>query len=286
MTTPITFRRVGETLVPRQKWQFDRTFAEGHDYTLVEHEERSSPSHAHYFATVNEAWKTLPENQSKRWSDATHMRKWFLIKTGWSIDRIIVAETDHGAKEIAALAGQLDHSAVIMIQGNVVTVSVARSQKTGKNGMNKEDFQKSKSDVLGELAILLGVDVATLSSQVSDSPDAQQQASRDLENTPAAARPPSSEAAGVTNSEVSALSDDWLDTYVIALSGVRDKAASLQTRHSEALQMLGGKPNSRELDLMRRVWRLVQQRNQAIINPAEYEAGIAKLKAMPERDAA
>jgi hypothetical protein len=299
---PLTYRRVGYTLVPRQKWQFDRQFVDGHDYDLIEHEERSSASHTHYFATVNEAWKTLPESQSRRWADATHMRKWFLIKTGWSVDRTICAETEQGAKEIAALAGQLDPSAVIIIQGSVVTVSVARTQKGGRGGMNKEDFQTSKQAVLEEIAAVLGVDVATLSSQVSHSSGGSQPADRT--DTPAAGGPHIDPAAGVSNSnssggpadtpavkdpdtphaaganpsEASLLSDDWREVYINTMANPTTRAMAIQTRDTTALQMIGGKPNATEREWMRQVATLTNKRDKGKLNPGEYAVELDKLK--------
>lgn len=274
---PIAFRWNGEVMTPRQKWQASRQFVVGSEYFLIEHEERSDPSHRHFFATVKEAWKTLPESQSRRWADATHMRKWFLIKTGWSTDRIICAETEQGAKEIAALVGQLDPSAVVIIQGMVVTVSVARTQKSGRGGMNKEEFQKSKQAVLEEIAAVLGVDVATLSSQVSNSSDAP--ANRDRTDTPAADPGPQPPAAGVQYSgDESVLPPDWFDRYVMILTHAQNSAQAVAHRDEVAQRNIGGDPNQWERDLQRRVATFVTKRDRGKIDAGEFQTAIAAIR--------
>jgi hypothetical protein len=278
---PLDVTRKDGALIPKQRWLFDRLFAEGQEYTIEIHEPRSNKSHAHFFAVVREAWKNLPEDAGRQHPDPEHLRKWALIKTGWSIKRNVVCETVDMAHQVAAVAGQLDESAVIVVQGTVVTIATARTQKTtGPGAMQREEFQKSKQDVLDYVASLIGVDSATLSSQVSNSSDAQHQAS-DRTDTPAANGPQPNLAAGVSHSEASLLSDDWRDVYLQNLAGVRDQAASLLTRHTDAIQMLGGEPNEAELAWMRRAWRLVQKRNEGNLKRGEYEAEVEILKTMP-----
>jgi hypothetical protein len=279
-TQPITYRCVAGTLIPKQRWLFDRTFVDGQEYELAIHEPRSTNSHNHYFAAVREAWKNLPEKLSKRYPDPEHLRKWSLIKCGWVIERTVVCGTEAVAAEVAALAARLDESAVVTIYGTTVIIGTARSQKTtGNDAMNKEEFQKSKQAVLEYIAGLIGVDVATLSAQVSNSSEGA--ARPDRTDTPAAESGPHPTAAGVTHSEVSVLSDDWRDVYIQNLAGVRDKAASLLTRHTDAIQMIGGEPNAAELAWMRMAWRLVQKRNEDKLKRGEYDAELQKLKTMP-----
>ena len=282
---PITYRRTNGVLVPKQRWLFDRLFVESQDYELEIHEPRSTKSHAHFFAVVREAWKNLPEQYGRRFIDAEHLRKFALIKTGWAISRNVVCETVEMAHQVAAVAGQLDESAVIVVQGTVVTIATARSQKiTGPGAMKAEEFQKSKQDVIDYIASLIGVDPTTLSSQVSNSSDAQHQANVDRTDTPVTSGgpPPHAEVTGVSNfEEASLLSPDWRDVYVQNLAGLRDKAASLLTRHSDAMQMIGGQPNEQELAWMRRAYRLVHRRNENQLKRGEYDAEMEKLKAGP-----
>jgi hypothetical protein len=277
-TQPITYRRVGDALVPKQKWLFDRGFVDGQEYELAIHEPRSTKSHDHYHATVREAWKNLPEKIAKRFPDADALRKFALIRCDFYKERTVVCDTEEAATQVAALAGSMDDAAVVTIQGTVVTVAVARSQKTtGAGAMNKEEFQRSKQAVLEYIANLIGVDVATLSAQIPDSADAQKPPS-DAPDTPAAELGSHLAAAGVNHSEASTLSDDWRSVYIQNLSGVRDRPASLLTRHGDACCMIGGEPNQLELAWMRKVWRLVQQRNEGDLKPGEYEVRIETLK--------
>jgi hypothetical protein len=174
---------------------------------------------------------------------------------------------------------------LVVVDDKVVTIAVARSQKTsGPGAMNKEEFQQSKDAVLDYVAGLIGVDSATLASQVSNSSDGPSQAS-DRTDTPAASTGlprPGGDAAGVPpHDEASDLSDDWRDVYIQNLSGIRDKAASLLHRHSDAMQMLGGTPTERELAWMRLAWRLVHRRNEGQLKRGEWDVELEKLKTMP-----
>lgn len=275
---PVDVIRKNGALVPRQQWLFDRLFTEGCEYTIELHEPRSGKSHAHYFATVNEAWKNLPESHGARHPDSEHLRKWALIHTGWAIERTIACDSAGVAHAVAAAAASLDESAVIIVQGTIVTIATARSQKMhGPGAMSKEEFQKSKQDVLEYIASLLGVDVSTLSSQVSNSsgpgPDNRTDA-------PAASGPQPNAAGATYAEEASALSQDWRDVYFNALTSVNDRAASLLTRHQRAIQMIGGDPNAAELAWMRKAWRLVQERNEGDLKRGEYETRLEKLKAI------
>jgi hypothetical protein len=72
------------------------------------------------------------------------------------------------AREVAALSSDLDEFAVVQVHGNIVAVWTAETQKlrrSGDDGMLKERFEQSKSDVLDECARLTGVDVTTLLAQ-------------------------------------------------------------------------------------------------------------------------
>jgi hypothetical protein len=80
-------------------------------------------------------------------------------------------------------------------------------------------------------------------------------------------------AAGVTHSE---LAEDWRAVYVQCLTGRRDKAASLNTRHSDALQMIG-EPNAREEAWMLSARQLVARRNENRLKIGEFDAGLREL---------
>lgn len=278
---PIDVVRKDGALVPKsQRWLFDRMFAEGEEYSIEIHEPVSRKSHNHFHAAVNEAWKNLRESDAAQHPDADHLRKWALIKTGWCIKRNVVCETIEQAYAIAAVAGQLDESAVVVVQGKVVTIATARSQKTtGPNCMSREEFQKSKQDVLDYIAGLIGVDAATLSSQVPNSSDAQSQANSDRTDTPAGSSGPQPLPAGVSYSgEPSKLPSDWFDLYVMTLTKSQNRALSVLSR-DEAARKLLGPPNEWERDIQRRVATWVNKRDLGKIKADEFQAGISAIRA-------
>jgi hypothetical protein len=274
---PIDVTRKDGALVPRQKWLFDRLFEEGQSYTIEIHEPRSGSSHRHYFAAVHEAWRNLPEDVAKQHPDSEHLRKWSLIKTGWSIKRNVVCETVEQAHAIAALAGHLDESAVVVMQGKVVTIATARTQKTtGPEAMNREDFQKSKQDVLDYVASLIGVDASTLSSQVSDSSGQDPDTRTDA---PAGeCDPPSDSLAGAN---LSSLRADWREVYIDHMTNPRAAAASVMTRDTDALKMMGGEPSASEREWMRQVATLTNKRGKGKVGHKQFWAQLNELKAAP-----
>jgi hypothetical protein len=282
---PLAVNRKDGVLVPKQKWLFDPLFAEGNTYEIELHEPRSTKSHNHYFAAVHEAWKNLPDHIAERHPDSEHLRKFALIKTGWSVNRTIVCESAETAHAVAAAAGSLNESAVVVVQGKVVTIAVARSQKTsGPGAMLADEFHKSKQDVLDYVAGLIGVDPATLSAQVSNSSDGPSQAS-DRTDTPAASTGiprPSGDAAGVQYiDEASLLPPDWRDTYVTTMTGPTTRAMSIHTRDHTALQMYAGaKANDAEREWMRRVATLTVKRDRGKLKTGEFEAELERLKAI------
>lgn len=271
-------------LVPKQRWLFDRMFQPDHDYTIEIHEPRSTRSHNHFFAAVHEAWKNLPDHLAEQHPDSEHLRKWALIKCGFSIKHNIVCENNEKALEVAAVAGRLNESAVIVVQGKVVTIATARTQKTtGPNCMNKEEFQQSKQAVLDYVAGLLGVDASTLSSQVSHSSDASTESpSRDRTDTPAASGPQPSPAAGVTLSDKpSQLIEGWRDIYINVLTQSSNRAMLVASRDTMALRQIGGPPTELEREWMRRVATTVNRRDRGKINAKEFQTEIEALRSAP-----
>jgi len=284
---PLDVTRKDGALVPKQPWLFDRLFAEGRDYTIEIHEQRSTKSQNHYHAAIREAWKNLPEEMSKRFPDPDHLRKWALINTGWAIERTVACESADVAAQVAAVAGRLDESAVVIVQNDVVTIAVAKSQKTtGPGAMNREEFQKSKSDVLEHVANMIGVDVSTLSAQVSNSSAAEPSPPHsDRTDTPAAssnAPYPSGGAAGVAYIEApSLLPPDWRDTYIVQMTGPTTRAMSVPTRDHNATQMIGPDFNEAEREWMRRVATLTVKRDKGKLKPGEFEVELEKLRTIP-----
>ncbi len=140
----------------------DKHFVVGMEYMLVPHEDRSMRSHRFYFASVNEAWKNLPEDMAERYPTADHLRKWALIKAGYRDERSIVAFSKAEALRIAAFIRPMDEYAVVVVREAVVRVYTAKSQST--RAMGKAEFGTSKEKVLDILSAMIGTTAATLAA--------------------------------------------------------------------------------------------------------------------------
>lgn len=152
---PLAFWWNGEAMLPRQPRLADKHFVVGERYTLVEHNERSSASHAHYFAALTEAWSNLPEDQAERFPTSEHLRAFALIKTGFADSRQFVASSKAEALRLAAFMKPSDDYALVTVKDAVVTVWTAKSQSY--RAMGKADFNASKQAVLDYVASLVGV---------------------------------------------------------------------------------------------------------------------------------
>jgi hypothetical protein len=72
----------------------------------------------------------------------------------------------------------------------------------------------------------------------------------------------------------------WRDTYVAAMTAPSTRAMSVQTRDHNALQMIVDKPNEAEREWMRQVATLTVRRDRGKLKTGEFEAGLARLKAI------
>lgn len=155
--TPMIYRWSGEAMEPLARFHnaANAEFVVGETYTLVEQHERSQASHNHFFAALNDAWLNLPEGEAERFPTAEHLRKWALVRAGWRNEiTIACASKAEAARKISDLKS-LDDYAVVIARENLLIVYTAKSQSV--KAMGKADFQKSKDDVLGVVADLIGV---------------------------------------------------------------------------------------------------------------------------------
>lgn len=150
----------GETFRPRNAQLADREFTVGETYRMEVVNERSIASHRQYFAAIRDGWRSFNEDQLERWPTPEHFRKWALIKHGYRTFSDLVAPSKADALRFAAFVRPLDQYAVVLVQGTVVRVAHAASQKY--KAMGKKAFQASKEAVLGELEHHLGVAKGTL----------------------------------------------------------------------------------------------------------------------------
>ena len=131
----------------------DEAFGEGEVVTMERHEERSTASHNHYFACVQEAWNNLPETD-ERFPTPEALRKWALIRSGYCTENSIVCDTNEQAQLVAGFMGNSEGT-IIVVRGTVVKKYTAKSQSV--KAMNKDEFQRSKVDVLDTIAELIAV---------------------------------------------------------------------------------------------------------------------------------
>lgn len=162
-TAPQPFRWDGEAMIPLRSRAADRLYVIGQDYMLADQPERSSASHRQYFVTVNEGWKTLPENLADQWATPDHLRKALLIDAGFYREQIIDCGTNAAALRVAAFARSKDEFARVVVRGPLVVERTPKSQNY--RAMDKAEFQASKSAVLDRLAALLDVAPSTLAKQ-------------------------------------------------------------------------------------------------------------------------
>jgi len=153
---PQHFEWNGEAMIPLHPRRADKTFVVGQRYSLVQHEERSSASHNHEFAWLKEAWQSLPEHLAERFPTSEHLRKWALIRAGYSDSHTIVCSSKAEAARVAAFIRPMDEFAVVIVQNATVTRYTAKSQS--KKAMGAKEFYESKERIMEVVARMLNVE--------------------------------------------------------------------------------------------------------------------------------
>jgi hypothetical protein len=164
MTLPlIPATWTGEAFEPRPNFRTvaDKVYVIGEVYMMAAQEMRSASSHAHYFASIAEAWRNLPERLAPHWPSPDHLRKAALIKAGYCDQRTLVASSKAEASRIAAFVRPMDEYALVSVSGATVVVLTAQSQSY--KAMGKAKFNASKEAVLNVLADVIGVSPQELS---------------------------------------------------------------------------------------------------------------------------
>ena len=156
----------GEAMIPARAKAADARFVIGQRYWLDEASDRSWLSHQHQFAWISEAWSSLPHNMAEMFPSPEHLRKAALIATGWHRETIVDCGSRAAAARVAVYARGEDEFARVVVRGPTVVIQKARSQRThGLDRMDKDEFQKSKDDILGWIAELLDVEPQRLLQQ-------------------------------------------------------------------------------------------------------------------------
>jgi hypothetical protein len=146
-------------MIPARPKLADKEFVVGQRYWLDEVSERSWISHKHEFAFVMNGWENLSDELTEKFPSPGHLRKAALIATGWHRETIIEAGSKAAALRVAAYARGEDEFAHVVVRGPTVIVRKARSQRMhGRDRMVKDEFQKSKDDILGWISALIGVE--------------------------------------------------------------------------------------------------------------------------------
>lgn len=163
---PIAMLWDGEVMRPASPaWarRADKVFVIGQTHFMVEESPRSGSSHAHYFATLTEAWRNLPEALAEQFPSVEHLRKYALIEAGFCSVSTMPCAGEAGAQRVADFIRPLADYAVVTAHKNVVTVRTAKSQSY--RAMGKADFQRSKEAVLEIVSAMIGSAKADLAAQ-------------------------------------------------------------------------------------------------------------------------
>ena len=155
---PITLTWDGEAFRPAGRFMArlaDKEFVIGMNYRMVEHNERSTSTHNHYWAALTEAHRNLPEHLAAEFPTVEKLRAFALIRTGFCNSHSIVVSSNERAEDIAAFMRPMDEFAVVDVQGSVITVYTAKSQSY--RAMDRKEFQASKDAVLDLVAGMVGV---------------------------------------------------------------------------------------------------------------------------------
>jgi hypothetical protein len=157
----------GESFVPLKRFRarIDKEFVVGMTYPMVVDEPRSHASHNHFFASVEEGWRNLPENIAEHFPTPEHLRKYALIKAGYADQRSFVCSSRTEAVNLAAFIRPMDGYAIVSVAGQVVRVFTAQSQS--KKAMGGKVFQQSKQACLDIIAAMIGVDTHALEMQAA-----------------------------------------------------------------------------------------------------------------------
>ena len=161
MTTaplPLRYEGDGEFRVMSNYWMVkaDKAFVVGETYRMVEHHDRSTNSHNHYFASLKNGFDSLPDHLRDEYPTVEHLRKKALIRKGYCSHNDHACASKAEAQRLRAFIRPMDEYAIVEAVECVVRVYTAKSQSM--KAMGNRDFQQSKSDVLDFVDDLLGVE--------------------------------------------------------------------------------------------------------------------------------
>jgi hypothetical protein len=156
MTRPVNFCWDGEAMLPLHPKLADREYVVGETYSLAPFEQRSQVSHNHEFAWLHEAWQNLPERYAEQFPTAEHLRKYALIRAGYSDSQSHVCNSKAEALRLQAFLQPIDAFSIVTVNGTVVNRFVAKSQS--RRAMGGKEFQESKTKIMDVIAQMIGVE--------------------------------------------------------------------------------------------------------------------------------
>lgn len=157
---PEPFEWDGEVMRPLRPRRADAFYTVGQRYILETVSQRSDPSHKHEFAWLREAWMSLPDRYAERFATTEHLRKWALIRAGYSDSHTITCASKAEALRVAAFIRPIDEFAVVVVTEATVTRYTAKSQS--RRAMGAKVFQESKTAIMDIVAKMLGVEPGQL----------------------------------------------------------------------------------------------------------------------------
>ncbi len=137
-----------------RRWAAEE-LTEGRRYNVTVGDlERSGASHRHYFALIKDFWDSLPDHVLMDFPSPEHLRKRALIETGWcNMADVLFSSHRDAVAASRAIRKYMDDYGIVIVRGETVRTFEAKSQSM--KAMGKDDFQKSKDDVLGWIEGLL-----------------------------------------------------------------------------------------------------------------------------------
>jgi hypothetical protein len=172
LAKPLPFRWTGDSFEPMPRFakECDRVFVVGEVYTLTEVADRNMGAHRAYFASINEAWKNLPDQWGDYFRSPDHLRKWLLIQAGYCDQATFSFATPGEAQRFAAFYRKPTESSefrVIDVVDNSITVYTAMSQQVLRKGkgMDAATFKASARAVTEKLDLMLGTPRGTVARQ-------------------------------------------------------------------------------------------------------------------------
>ncbi|MBS1725003.1 MAG: hypothetical protein JSS66_18850 [Armatimonadetes bacterium] len=167
-TAPILTEWTGDAFRPIgfAARECDKHFVVGQRYRMAEYQDRSAASHAHEFAWLKNAWRTLPDDLAAEYPSPEHLRKRALIQAGFYDEQAVDAGSRAAALRVASMVRSREEFAYVIVNGPIVLIRTAKSQS--RRAMDKAAFQASKTAIMDVIAAMLGVEPETLArSQVA-----------------------------------------------------------------------------------------------------------------------